>query len=197
VQKLEITLEEAMRRASGMLVRRGYQATDKWTNKYYEDKEKMPLWSMALVGLPNTRVLLWQGKDYWRAVICVRVGKDGEFPLAEAIITRNGMTNRFIKAKTFPTFDNIAKGIQETVDQVARWNWSSASPYAHIALARLSNYFIEQGVNRKAMAVNNAIIRGEILGATISEALSMIQEKYAKSREDRLASALIWGEVYR
>ena len=195
--KLEITLEEAMRRVSGMLVRQGYRVTDKWTNKYYEDKEKMPLWSMALVGLPDTRVLLWQGRDYWRAVICVAVGKDGEFPLAEAVIIREKKIDRKVVPKKFPTFDNIAKGIEETRDQIARWNWSSAAPYAHIALAKLSNYFITQGKGRKALAINNAIIKGEILGATVSEALSMIQSSYAKSREERLASAMIWGEVYR
>lgn len=195
---LEITLEEAKRRASGMLVRLGYTATDNWTNKYYEDEEKLPLWSVALVGLPNTRLLLWQAHLCWKAVICVAVGKDGEFPLAETTIARGDLIpGTKFKIKPLPKFDKLSNEIARARDQVAQWNWRSAGPYAHIALAKLSNYYIDEGIDGKAKLINNAIIKGEILAATVSEALSMIQSKYARARSERLASALIWGEVYR
>lgn len=180
-----------------MLVRKGYMVNDKWTNKYYEDREKEPLWSMALVGLPDTRIVMWKAPYYWHAVICVRVGEFGEFPLAEAIIDRERRKKSKGIVKEFPTFANISKGIEETKTQIARWNWSSAAPYAHIALAKLSNYYIENGRFSKAVSMNNAIIKGEIVAATVSEALSILQEGYFMSREERLASAMIWGEVYR
>lgn len=190
MEKIKIELEEAMRRADGMLVRQGYQVTSKWTNKYFDDGEKAPLWSMALVGLENTRVLLWEERDHWRATICVAVGKDGEFPICEGFIKRS--QDKFM----FP-FDKMAKKIEETRNQVFRWNWSSASPYAHLALAKLALHFSKDGKHRKARAVIQAIINGELTAATVSEALSMVQSRYAKTRAERLESAMIWGEVYR
>lgn len=155
------------------------------------------MWSLALVGLSDTRVLLWKGKTHWRAVICVKVGKDGEFPIAEGVIVRERKVGRKLIALQFPTFDNVSKGIDEVREQVIQWNWRAAAPYAHIALAKLSNWMAIHGKGRKAIIINEVIIKGEILAATVSEALSMIQEKYAKTREERLAAALIWGEVYR
>lgn len=181
-----------------MLVRQGYSVSDRWTDKYYEVEGKAPLWSVALTGLPNTRVLLWEARQCWRAVICVAVGRDGEFPIAEAIIIRGEkIPGTNIRAKPFPLFTKVSKEIEETRERVAVWNWRAAAPYAHIALAKLSNWYIDHGPVGKATMINNAIIKGEILAATVSEALSIIQSQYARTREERLASAMIWGEVYR
>lgn len=186
----KIELEEAMRRTDAMLVRQGYRIPGRWTNKYYDDGEKEPLWSQALVGLENTRILLWKERDHWRAVISVAVGKDGEFPIAEAIILRT-------QDKFFPPMVKIAARLVDTQKQVYQWGFAPANVYSSQAMARLTEHFLSTKRYRKAKQINRALINGDINAATVSEALSMIQSLYCPSREDRLASALIWGEVYR
>lgn len=191
VGSVEIELEEAMRRATAMSIRQGYKVMSKWTNKYYDDGEKEPLWSMALVGFENTRILLWKEKDHWRATISVKVGKDGEFPICDGFVQRN------IKDKFMPAFGRMEAKIAEIRTQVHHWGFSSASPYISQALARLALYYMQEKKQRKARSVVVSIINGMYTAATVAEALSMIQSNIASSRADRLESALIWSEVFR
>lgn len=188
---IKIDLDEAIRRTEGMLVRQGYRAYGKWTDKFYDDGEKEPLWSTALVGVEDSRLLLWPEKDHWRAVISVMVGKKGHFPVCEGLILRDN------KDKFIPPFQKMDDKIRLTREMVGRWNFEGASKYSHIALARLTKWFLQNGMPRKAKATNEAIITGELNAATVSEALSIVQSKYASTRERRLESAVIWREVYR
>lgn len=173
-----------------MLVRLGYTVSSRWTDKYEADAEKNPLWSMSLQGLKDTRVLLWEEKDHWRAVISVAVGKDGEYPIAEAIILRS-------KDLFFPTFDKVAARLVDVRDQVHNWGFAPANLYSAQALARMTKWFLQHGMPRKAKATNEAIITGELNAATVSEALSIVQSRYANSRLYRMVTAKIWGEVYK
>lgn len=188
---IKIDLNEAIRRTEGMLVRQGYKAYGKWTDKFYDDGEKEPIWSTALTGVDNTRVLLWPEKDHWRAVVSVMVGMKGHFPVCEGLILRDN------KDKFIPPLEKMALKIIEVQTIVGRWGFEGASKYSHIALARLTKWFLQNGMPRKAKATNEAIITGELNAATVSEALSIVQSKYASTRERRLESAVIWREVYR
>lgn len=186
----KIELDEAMRRTEAMLVRLGYTVSSRWTDKYEADTERKPLWSMALPGLKDTRVLLWEEKDHWRAVISVAVGKDGEYPIAEAIVLRS-------KDLFFPPFEKVVARLTDVKAQVHNWGFAPANIYSAQALARMTKWFLQQGMPRKAKATNEAIITGELNAATVSEALSIVQSRYASHRLYRLVSAKIWGEVYK
>ena len=188
---IKIDLNEAIRRADGFLVRQGYRTTGRWTDSVYEDKDKDPIQSMALVGFEGVRVLLWPERDHWRLVVSVAVGKAGEYPACEGLIMRDN------KDKYVPPFDKMESRIRLIRETVARWNFEPANRYSHLALAKLTKWFLQNGMPRKAKATNEALITGEINAATVSEALSMVQSKYASTRERRLVSALIWWEVYR
>lgn len=187
----EIDLEEVKRRAEGMLVRQGYTMYGRWTNKYFDDGEKSPLWSMLLRKLDETRILLWEEQDHWRAMISIAVGEDGEFPVAEGII------KRYQKDRPFPSFNRMEARIKETREKIYQWHFSLANTYSAQALARLANYFLVKKKYRKVGSILKAITNGEIDAATVTEALSIVQSRYASSRADRVESALIWAEVYR
>lgn len=190
VRTLSIDLEEAKRRVEGMLVRQGYRAADYWTTKYYDDGEKNPLWSMALIKHENARVLLWQERDHWRATISVQVGKFGVFPVCEGIIERK-------RDKFMPPAAKMEQKLAEIQNQVYSWGFSPANTYSAQAIARITDWYLKEGMPRKARAVNNAIITGELNASTVAEALSIVQNRYANTRERRMISALIWSEVYR
>jgi hypothetical protein len=187
----EIELDEAQRRAEGMLVRQGYVAKGVWTNKYYNDGEKEPLWSMKLVGFDDTRVLLWKERTHWRATISVAVGKDGEFPVCEGFIERGN------KDKFIPAFQKMQEKIQQIRERVSQWNFQPANTYSAQALALIAIYFMKEKKYVRARKAVWAIVKGEINAATISEALSMVQETFASSRAERLETAVIWWEVYK
>lgn len=187
---LEIELDEAKRRTEGMLVRQGYRTCGRWTDAVYAKEEGEPIVSMALIGLENTRVLLYPERDHWRSVISVKVGRGGEFPVCSGFIERT-------RSKYMPPFTKMEKKIVDTRDQVRRWGFQSANVYSAQALARLAEVYIKKKHYRKARIALSAIIFGTINAATVSEALSMVQTMVARSREDRLDSALIWSEVYK
>jgi len=163
----------------------------KWTDKYYDDGEKEPLWSMKLVGLDDTRILLWEERDRWRAAVSIAVGRYGEFPVCEGLIERGG------KNKFMPAFTKMADKIQYIQETVNRWNFLPANTYSAQALAMLALNFMRDKKYRRARMILGAVISGDLNAATISEALSMVQEKFASTRLERLESASIWREVYR
>lgn len=173
-----------------MLVRQGYRQSGMWTDRFHGKSEEGPLWSMALKELPNTRVLLFQERDQWKAVVSVAVGNNGEFPLCAGTIERK-------KDKFMPPASKMTQKIEEARQRILAWDFRSANPYAAQALARLTEYYMKKKHYRKARITNAAIISGLINAATVSEALSIVQTVVARTREDRLESALIWGEVYR
>lgn len=174
-----------------MLVRQGYTVSSLWTEKYYDVPDNGPLWSMALLKLHNTRVLLWPEKDHWRAVICVAVGKNGEFPIAQGRIERGN------KDKFPPPFAKMEQKIMAACNQVNRWGFQPANTYSAQALARLAEYYMSKKHYRKARIAQAGIINGVLNAATVSEALSIVQTMVARTREDRIESAMIWSEVYR
>ena len=174
-----------------MLIHQGYKVMSRWTNKYHGDREKEPLWSMALVGFEDTRILLWKEKDHWRATISVRVGRDGEFPVSDGFIERR------IKDRFMPPFNKLEAKIQKIRAQVHHWGFSPANTYISQALARLALYYMQEKKYRKARSVIVSIINGMYTAATVTEALSMIQSNIASSRAERLETALIWSEVFR
>lgn len=187
----EIDLSEAIRRAEGMLVRQGYLTMGRWSDQYYWDDSKEPLYSTKVVGFDDTRILLWKDSHMWRCVISIIVGSRGDFPIAGGRIERGN------KTKFLPPLPKLRDKIQETREMIRRWNFQPANTYSAQALARMTEYYIRKKHYRKARITLSYLMNGTINAATVSEALSMVQTLVAKSREDRLESALIWAEVYR
>lgn len=185
-----IELDEAKRRVDGMLVRQGYKATDYWTTRFYDDGEKRPLWSRAITRFENTRVLLWKERDRWVATVSVHVGKFGVFPVCDGIIERK--RDKFI----LPAI-KLEEKLGAIQAQIYQWGFSPANTYSAQAIARMTDWYLNNKLNTKARLINRAIITGEINAATVAEALSMIQSRYANTREQRMVSARIWSEVYR
>jgi hypothetical protein len=173
-----------------MMIRQGYGTTGQWVLERYDDKEKDPVWSTSLSGFVLTRVLLYQERHCWRAVVSVRVGKNGELPVCTGLIKRK-------KSRFIPPFKKMEEKIALAVGRTYRWATEPANVYSAQAVARLVEVFIKKKNYRKARIINAFTINGTINAATVAEALSMVQSMVAKSREDRLDSALIWGEVYR
>jgi hypothetical protein len=64
-------------------------------------------------------------------------------------------------------------------------------------MMRLAVRYIREEKPRKAVNILLAAIRGEISSASVSESLSIVQMSWAKSREERLRSALIWSNIFR
>jgi hypothetical protein len=123
-------------------------------------------------------------------VVSIGVGRHGEFPICTGFIERN-------RDKFMPSFGVMEGEIVAARQQIARWDFTAANTYSAQALARLTELFMTKKHYRKARITNSMIITGKINAATVSEALSMVQTMVAKTREDRLESALIWKEVYR
>ena len=184
-----IDLPEAQRRAEGMLVRQGYVAMGRWVETLYADS-KEPIYSMKLVGLDDTRILLWKEPHFWRCTIAIAVGRTGDFPIAGGRIERS-------KTRFIPPFEKLKDKIEESRKTVGRWNYQPANTYSAQALARLTEYFLRKKHYRKARMALSLLMDGTINAATVSEALSMVQTLVAKHREDRIESALIWAEVYK
>src|SRR5689334_2447770 len=85
----DISLSEAQRRVEGMLVRQGYVTMGRWTDQWYSDDCKEPLYSMKIVGLEDTRILLWRESSLlWRCVLSMTVGSKGDLPLSGGRVER-------------------------------------------------------------------------------------------------------------
>lgn len=188
MEKME--LSEARRRFEKLLVLSGYSMTGLWAEKPYEE-EKIYVSSMALTNMPDTRGVLWFENGDWQGMIAVAVGENGEFPLTGDRIRRASPSSVFIPQKL------LSKRIDEIRDQVRRWDKEWAAPLADKAMMKLALNYLRDNKPRKAARVLLMALRGDISVATISESLSIVQMTLARSREERLRSALIWGQVFK
>lgn len=189
---------EARRRFEKKLVLRGYSMSGAWTKKYHDQDKNENVYSMALNGTSNTRAVLWpMGKgsteaEEWIAMISIAVGEEGEFPITGGIITRWNSDDWQLG-----TFKSLASRIDEVRSQVRRWDLSPSGSLGDKAMMRLALNYIREGKPKKAISILLGALRGEISTATISEALSIIQVRWAKSREERLRSALIFSQIFK
>lgn len=190
---------EARRRFEKKLVLRGYSMTGIWTKKYHDQEERENIYSMALNGMDNVRAVLWpMGKSSteageWIAMISIAVGEDGEFPLTGDIITRHNSN-----VWQLATFKSMVKRIDYVRTQVRRWDTEEfLSLQGMNAMMRLSLDYIRQNRITKAKGILLGTLRGELHSATISEALSITQLRWATSREERLISAKIWSKIFK
>lgn len=64
------------------------------------------------------------------------------------------------------------------------------------ALAAMIRAAARAGENKKVVSICLAIERGEFNGVSISEALSIAQFRWAKTREEMAHVAMIWGRNF-
>lgn len=185
-------LTEAKRRFEKKLVLRGYSMSGNWWTRVNESKKWETHW-MSLRDLPDTRAVMWaEGKDKWIAMISVTVGQEGEFPITGGTITRFNSDSWQLGS-----FKSLVKRIDEVRTQVRRWDYSAINDLGNVAMMQLALDYLRGGKPKKCISSLLLAIRGEISQATISEALSIVQSRVAKSREDRLHSALVWSQVFK
>jgi hypothetical protein len=186
---------ESRRRFQKKLVLKGYSMTGLWTKKYHDQDDNENVYSMSLNYLPDTRAVLWplnKKKDRWGAMISIAVGEDGEFPITGGTITRWNE-----EEWTLGSFKSMSKRIDEVRAQVRRWDESRGIALKDKAMIQLALSYFREGKSKKYVSVLLGAVRGEIEEATVSEALSIVQTRWAKSREERLRSALIWSQIFR
>lgn len=182
---------EARRRFEKKLVLRGYSMSGHWVVRLIEHKN-WETHSMALRGMPDCRAVMWlEGKERWVAMIAVAVGENGEFPITGGVITRWNMNEWQLGS-----FKSLSKRIEEVREQVRRWDFDFPRERANVAMIRLALDFLREGKSKKAISILLMALRGEISQATISESLSIVQMKVARSREDRLKSSLVWSHIF-
>jgi len=175
-----------------MLVFAGYRMTGMWTEKYHEQTDQESVSSMALRDLPNVRAVLWTEKGEWQGMISIAVGEDGEFPLTGGRILR-----REKQIWTLQSFSLLLPRLESLIPQIKQWYSDRAGRKGDHAMMRLALSYIREGKPKKAISVLLATLRGEISEATVAESLSIAQVKWAKSREEKLRVALMWGGVFK
>ena len=182
-------LDEAKRRLESAAIACGYQTTGRWTEKMHED-EPQDIHSMALTNMPQTRLVVWQSKGEWWGMISVQVGGWGEFP-----ITGSTFTSEIKPVLSRHKF--MWPRIEQVQLQVARWKHELAYPFSDKAMMKLAIHHLKQMHIKKALSILYAAVRGELEAASVSEALSIVQWKFYKTKEEMMLSARIWGEVFR
>lgn len=185
----EMRTAEAQRRAESSLISRGYQTTGRWAEKMHDDVPQ-EIYSMALTNMPQTRLVVWKSGSEWWGMLSVKVGSWGEFPLAGSQFTRE--VKLAIPRRSF-----LMPRIETAMAQASRWQYDMAAPMVDKAMIKLALYFKRYGLHSKATTILNTALRGELDAATIAEALSILQWKHFKTKEDLMVSGKIWGEIFR
>lgn len=178
---------EAKRRMEKAAIEAGYATTGRWVDR--DDQ-----FYVSLTNMPDCRIILWNEKDYWFGSLALNVGEDGEFPLTGAKLLVSEEEGLLWKPQPHSLLRNR---IEEIREQVRRWDRELAKERSDKAMMRLALNYLRAGKARKAGSVLLGALRGEISMATISESLSIVQMRWARSREERLRSALIWSAVFK
>lgn len=186
---LPMRTAEALRRAESSIISRGYQTTGRWAEKMHDD-EPQEIYSMALTNLPRTRLVVWKSGSEWWAMISVQVGSWGEVPLCGSQFTRE--VKAAISRRSF-----LMPRLEEVRIQSGRWHHDPASPLVDKAMIKLALHYNRRDLTSRAISIQNTALRGELDSATIAEALSIVQWKHCKTKEDLMISGRIWGEIFR
>lgn len=191
---IAIDLGEAKRRFEKTLALRGYSTKGGYGWRPYGGKVQDTLYYMLPIpSVKGLRGLLWPDDDeQWFGAISLKVGDDGEMMIAGGPIKR---AIRQLWAP--PPFKKFLPTIEDERTRILRWDLTPITePLAALAIDRLSDYYKRNEQPRKASAATNLFLRGEISEATVSEALSIVQYRLAKTRTERLQSALIWRRIF-
>lgn len=185
---LPMTKEEAFRRAESCIVGRGYQTTGRWAEKMHEG-EGQDIYSMALTNMPQTRLVVWKSGSEWWAMISTEVGTWGEYPVTGSSFTAEVKPSISRRSFMLPRIEQIQA-------QVRQWDYEIASHWVDKAMMKLAIHHLKTFHVHKALSILYTAVRGELDAATVAEALSIVQWKHYKTKEEMMISARIWGEVF-
>lgn len=182
--------EEAQRRFERLLLLSEYQTySSEYTGRWDKDRE---VFSLDIVGVQGLKGTLYKELNEWIAEITFDVGESGRFPLAGGKIIR--APGQMWK---LPKYSTLYQRILQIKSQVSRWDREGFNQFSGpIAILHLVLFYIRRDQPKKAKSIILGTIRGELWAGTISEALSIVQSKWCKSREERLQSALIWASNF-
>lgn len=189
MKKTLMPLSEAKRRLESTAVSRGYQTTGRWAEKMHKG-EAIETYSMALTNLPQTRLVLWKQDKQWWGMIAVQVGEDGEYPITGGSFTPDSSCH-------MSTYSFMLPRIEQVMEAVVRWTGEMYSLWGDKAVMRLAIYCIKHGKIKRALSLLFAAVRGEFEACTVSEALSLVQWRWFKTKDEMLISCRIWSEVFR
>lgn len=186
---------EARRRFEKLLAMRGYsdQYSFGWRVKGKNIKSIYYLHPIPCLKSDEMilRGLLWPEGDKWYASLSLKVGKQGEMIISGGELKR-------VEKQTWspPPFSKYKKTIEKDRQLILNWDLTPIGNEDVIVLNQLADWYDRRGDEKKRVEVMNGLARGELVDATISEALSITQYRWARGRTERMETALIWREHF-
>jgi len=187
-------LSEAKRRFEKVLAVRGYSTKQSWGWRPRGGKTPGTQYYMLTLAatVEGLRALLWADEDdKWYGSLSLKVGDEGEM-----LITGGRITRTLSQSWAPHPFKKFLPTIEQHRTLLLKWDLTPIGERGTEVLVYLAYWFSENEQPSKANAILRGLERGEISEATISEALSIVQYRWARSRTDRMRTSLIWREFF-
>jgi hypothetical protein len=193
-------LGEAKRRVEKTLAIKGYSTQGNWGWRARGKKINERYYLLPIPCIERLRCVLWPelppvGRAEWYCYISLRIGIQGEKE-GEVMVAGGRIERAETQSWKMPTFRVFLPTLQQQRQLILRWDRTPIGEFGNPALAELANYYIRNEELRKATLCLNAITRGELSAASISEALSIAQYKYARTRTEKLEAITIWKKMF-
>ena len=187
----DISLEEAQRRFIRMLKEKRYPATPRWVLD-----QATGIYSSHFVDgvMSGVRALQWREKKKWASSLSMQVGERGEWILAGGLIGRQKTQNWKL-----PNPEVLIANASEMREVFQRWGMEKDRYLNVIAMVKFAHKYTRarEGSRILIERVLSGIESGVTSEATVSEALSIIQHLYCRTRLDRITACGVWREVFR
>ena len=182
-QNLIISVDdpEAAQRYFQLILRdKGYSGRGIWFAK----GEAGRTYEMAINNTP-LRAILWPYRNWWEAMLALKVGKTGELPIAGG---------QLAKWKP-PRVTLIEKKLPLAIEALDRWQYLEGDRWVD-CLVDLALFEIGRESHPRAEEILHTLRKGEFSQLTISDSLELAQMKWGSRREEILQIGLIWFRVY-
>ena len=187
----DISLDEAQRRFIRMLKEKEYPPAPRWVLD-----GATGIYSSHFMGglIRDVRALMWREGKKWAASLSMRVGERGEWILAGGLIGRQKKQNWKLPSPI--TLMNDASRMAEIFQ---RWGMEKDRYLNVIAMVKFAHKYTRAGPGSRILIerVLSGIESGVTSEATVSEALSIVQHLYCRTRLDRITACGVWREVFR
>lgn len=186
----DITLEEAQRRFIRMIRERGIAFGGEWRR----DEDNFAVtYSAPIPNLAGVRAVMWREGKKWAASISLQVHERGEWILAGGLIGRQKKQNWRL-----PSPIRLISEIQEVREVIQRWDMERDRYLNVVAMVKFAHKYTRVPGSRLLIErVMSGIESGVTSEATVSEALSIVQHLYCRTRLDRVRVCEVWREVFR
>jgi hypothetical protein len=136
---------------------------------------------------------MWREKKKWAASVSMQVGERGEWILAGGLIGRQRK-----QSWKLPSLTKLVGDMVEMREVLPRWGMEKDRYLNVIALATFARDLLKTpNCRRQAERVLIGIKSGVVSEATTTEALSIVQYLYCRTRLERVMTNIIWKEIFR